>query len=41
MERVAAYAEEKRLTRVTLGGVGKEIEANAAKLGRDRKNAVG
>ena len=41
MQRVIAYAEAKRLKQVTLGGVGKEVEADAAKLGRDRKNAVG
>ena len=41
MQRVAAYAEAKRLKQVTLGGVGKEAQAAAAKLGRDRTNSVG
>ena len=41
LQSVVAYSEEKRFRGLELGGVGKEIEADAGKLGRNRKNAVG
>ena len=41
MRRVVARPEEKPLKQLASGGVGKEVAADATKLGRDRKNAVG
>ena len=41
LQQVVACFEETRFRRIALGGVGKEIEVAAGKLGRDRKNVVG
>ena len=41
MQMVVAYSEAKRFETILLGGRGADAEADATKLGRNRKSGVG